>query len=412
MSDGTLSTRQVAAPVDPIFGIVDAYRADQRPHKMNLAAGVYMDETGLTPIPASIREAERRILAASTSKLYAPISGEGAYLDAVRNLLFRQPGDAWGATHPAVADGRVTLLHTPGGTGAMRLAVDLVARLRPGAEVWVGEPTWPNHFQIVDAARVNLCRFAWLTTNQQAFDESGLHAALDAAKAGDAFIFHGTCHNPTGIDPTATQWQQIAERVEQRGLIPIIDTAYQGLGDGLIADTASLRAFLATGVELLVASSASKNFSLYNERVGALAIVGATGAATSILASHARQIVRTMWSNPPVHGGAIVATILGDMQLRTQWEEELEAMRLRILASRHELTAALAAAGAQGFARLLEGRGMFSLLGLTDTQLARLRGEHAIYLVAQGRINMAGLSPAKVPVVAQAVAQVLAGGDR
>ena len=200
--------------------------------------------------------------------------------------------------------------------------------------------------------------------------------------------------------------------MEQRGLIPIIDTAYQGLGDGLIADTASLRAFLATGVELLVASSASKNFSLYNERVGALAIVGATSAATGILASHARQIVRTLWSNPPVHGGAIVATILGDTHLRTQWEEELEAMRLRILASRHELTAALAAAGAQGFARLLEGRGMFSLLGLTDPQIARLRDEHAIYLVAQGRINMAGLSPAKVPVVAQAVAQVLAGGDR
>lgn len=405
MSEGALSARISDAPGDPIFGIVELFRADSRPHKINLAAGVYMDEQGVTPILPSVREAEERLLASSTSKLYVPIGGDPTYLAAAKSLLFRPVGGAWGELEPAAAD-RVQMIHTPGGTGAVRLAVELVARLRPGAEIWVGEPTWPNHTQIIEAARITVRRHDWITDDARSLNISALFDAIAAAKGGDAIILQSACHNPTGIDPTPEQWSEIAQRIAHRGMLPILDFAYQGFGEGLIEDAASLRAFLATGCEVLVASSSSKNFALYNERVGSLAIVGADAAAASSLASHARMAVRTMWSNPPAHGGAIVSTILGDAALRAQWEGEVNAMRTRITESRATLAAALAAAGAGDYSHLLEHHGMFSLLGLTDDQLKRLRDDHAVYLVARGRINMAGLSAAKIPVVAKAVAAV------
>ena len=407
MSEGALSARISDAPGDPIFGIVELFRADPRSNKINLAAGVYMDEQGITPILPSVREAESRILSSSTTKLYMPISGDPAYLAASKTLLFRTVGGAWGEIEPAAAE-RVQMIHTPGGTGAVRLAVDLVSRLRPGAEIWVGEPTWPNHTQILESARITARRHDWITEDARSLNTSALFDAIAAAKGGDAMILHGACHNPTGIDPTPEQWSEIAQQIAHRGILPILDFAYQGFGEGLIEDAASLRAFLATGCEVLVASSSSKNFALYNERVGSLAIIGADGAAAASIASHARMAVRTMWSNPPAHGGAIVATILGDATLRAQWEGEVNAMRTRIKASRTAFAAALTAAGAGDFSYLLNHHGMFSLLGLTDDQLKRLRDEHAVYLVARGRINMAGLSAAKIPIVAKAVAAVLA----
>ncbi len=406
MSEGALSARISDAPSDPIFGIVELFRADQRPDKINLAAGVYMNEQGITPILPSVREAESRILSASTTKLYMPISGDPAYLAAAKTLLFRTVGGAWGEIESAASE-RVQMIHTPGGTGAVRLAVDLVSRLRPGAEIWVGEPTWPNHTQIIESARITARRHDWITDDARSLNTSALFDAIAAAKGGDAMILHGACHNPTGIDPTPEQWSEIAQQIAHRGILPILDFAYQGFGEGLIEDAASLRAFLATGCEVLVASSSSKNFALYNERVGSLAIIGADGAAAASIASHARMAVRTMWSNPPAHGGAIVATILGDATLRAQWEGEVNAMRTRIKASRTAFAAALTAAGAGDFSYLLDHHGMFSLLGLTDDQLKRLRDEHAVYLVARGRINMAGLSAAKIPVVAKAVAAVI-----
>lgn len=405
MVEGTLSARISDAPTDPIFGIVELFRADPRPHKINLAAGVYMDEQGVTPILPSVRAAEERLLASVTSKLYMPISGDPAYLAAVKSLLFRPVGGAWGEIEPAAAD-RVQMIHTPGGTGAVRLAVDVVSRLRPGAEIWVGEPTWPNHTQIIESARITARRHEWITDDARSLNTSALFDAIAAAKGGDAMILHGACHNPTGIDPTPEQWGEIAQQIAHRGLLPILDFAYQGFGDGLIEDAASLRAFLATGCEVLVASSSSKNFALYNERVGSLAIIGADAAAASSIASHARMAVRTMWSNPPAHGGAIVSTILGDTSLRAQWEGEVTAMRTRITEGRAAFAAALADAGAGDFSHLMTHHGMFSLLGLTDEQLRRLRDEHAVYLVARGRINMAGLSSTKIPLVAKAVAAV------
>ena len=405
MSEGALSARINDAPGDPIFGIVELFRADPRPNKINLAAGVYMDEQGVTPILPSVREAESRILSSSTTKLYMPISGDPAYLAASKTLLFRTVGGAWGEVEPAAAE-RVQMIHTPGGTGAVRLAVDLVSRLRPGAEIWVGEPTWPNHTQIIESSRITARRHDWITDDARSLNTNALFDAIAAAKGGDAMILHGACHNPTGIDPTPEQWSEIAQQIAHRGILPILDFAYQGFGEGLIEDAASLRAFLATGCEVLVASSSSKNFALYNERVGSLAIIGADGAAAASIATHARMAVRTMWSNPPAHGGAIVSTILGDASLRAQWEGEVTAMRSRIQGSRAAFAAALTAAGAGDFSYLLSHHGMFSLLGLTDDQLKRLRDEHAVYLVARGRINMAGLSAAKIPVVAKAVAAV------
>ena len=405
MFEGALSARVSDAPSDPIFGIVELYRADTRPHKINLAAGVYMDEQGVTPILPSVRAAEERLLASTTSKLYVPIGGDPAYLAAAKSLLFRTVGGAWGEVERAASD-RVQMIHTPGGTGAVRLAVDLVSRLRPSAEIWVGEPTWPNHTQIIEAARITVRRHDWITDDAGSLNTGALFDAIAAAKGGDAMILHGACHNPTGIDPTPEQWAEIAQQMAHRGILPILDFAYQGFGEGLIEDAASLRAFLATGCELLVASSSSKNFALYNERVGSLAIIGADHAAASTIASHARMAVRTMWSNPPAHGGAIVATILGDATLRAQWEGEVTAMRNRIKESRAAFAAALTAAGAGDFSHLMTHHGMFSLLGLTDDQLTRLRDDHAVYLVARGRINMAGLSSTKIPLVAKAVAAV------
>ncbi|MFM8914793.1 MAG: aromatic amino acid transaminase [Candidatus Limnocylindrus sp.] len=405
MFEGALSARVSDAPGDPIFGIVELFRADTRPHKINLAAGVYMDEQGVTPILPSVRAAEERLLASTTSKLYVPIGGDPAYLVAAKTLLFRTVGGAWGEVEPAAAD-RVQMIHTPGGTGAVRLAVDLVSRLRPSAEIWVGEPTWPNHMQIIEAARITVRRHDWITDDARSLNTGALFDAIAAAKGGDAMILHGACHNPTGIDPTPEQWAEIAQQMAHRGILPILDFAYQGFGEGLVEDAASLRAFLATGCELLVASSSSKNFALYNERVGSLAIIGADQAAATTIASHARMAVRTMWSNPPAHGGAIVATVLGDATLRAQWEGEVTAMRNRIKESRAAFAAALTAAGAGDFSHLGSHQGLFSLLGLTDEQLRRLRDEHAVYLVARGRINMAGLSSTKIPIVAKAVAAI------
>jgi aspartate aminotransferase len=407
MVDGSLSAKISSAPSDPIFGIVEAFRADPRPEKINLAAGVYMEENGVTPILASVREAERRILSSATTKLYKPIGGDPALVKLMRALIFREPGAPFGALPPVASSGRVEVLHTPGGTGAVRLAVELVRRLRPGAEIWVSDPTWPNHPQIADAVGVRHRSHQWTTANVRELDMEAVLGAIASAKPGDAFIFHGACHNPTGIDPTAAQWGAIADAVAAHGVLPILDFAYQGLGDGLVEDAASLRAFLATGCEVLVATSASKNFALYDERVGALAIVAADPAAAAAILTHAKVAIRAAWSNPPGHGGEIVAEILGDDALRAQWELEVTAMRERINGNRRAFVAALAEAGAGDFSHLLTGRGMFSLLGLSDAQLARLRDEYAIYLVARGRINFAGLSAAKIPIVATAVAALL-----
>lgn len=390
-------------PPDPILGLTEEYTRDPRPGKVTLASGVYVDETGITPVLPSVAEAERRILAAQTTKLYKPIAGDPAYLRAVRGLVF-------GPEHPAIAEGRVETLHTPGGTGALRVAADLIRRLRPGATVHVSTPTWPNHPQIFAAAGLATASYPYLDAATGTLDAEGMLAGLAAAAPGDVVLLHACCHNPSGVDPAPELWARIAAVVAERDLLPLLDFAYQGFGDGLAEDAVALRAFVRSGAELLVASSFSKNFALYDERVGALSIVGRTREETTAVLSHAKAAVRANYSNPPAHGGEVVATILADAELRTRWESEVTEMRGRIHGNRRAFVAGLGAEGAAGWEKLLAQRGMFSLLGMSAEQVRRLKDEHGVYVVGGGRVNVAGLTQANLGPACRAIATVLRAG--
>jgi len=306
-----------------------------------------------------------------------------------------------------VTTGRVEVLHTPGGTGALRVAGDLVAGIRPDATVWISSPSWPNHPQVFKASGLRTRTYPYLDPADGELDIEGMLAALSGAARGDVVILHGCCHNPSGMDPTPEQWQAIAEAVDAAGLLPILDFAYQGFGDGLTEDAHGMMTMLERGRELLVASSFSKNFALYDERVGALSIVGADADETATLLSHAKSVIRANYSNPPAHGGEIVTTVLEDAALRARWEDEVGAMRGRINDNRARFVTALEAAGAPGrHERLLRQRGMFSLLGLDEGQVARLRDEFAIYVVGKGRVNVAGLTDDNIGPVCSALAAV------
>ena len=390
---------QPRAP-DAILGLMERFRSDERPGKVSLASGVYVDETGLTPVLRTVREAEERILAGQTTKVYKPIGGDPAFLGPVRDLVF-------GAHHPAVVSGRVEVLHTPGGTGALRVAGDLVHAIRPAASVWLSTPTWPNHTQVFEAAGLSVHSYPYLDGEGE-LDIDAMLGAIRGASPGDVVVLHGCCHNPTGIDPTPDQWQAIAEALDGSYLLPLLDFAYQGFADGLAEDARGLLALLDRDRELIVASSFSKNFALYDERVGALSIVGSDASETATLLSHAKAVVRANYSNPPAHGGEIVATILGDDELRERWFGEVTAMRDRINGNRERFVAGLAAAGAGDHERLLRQRGMFSLLPLGEDRVARLRDEFGIYVVGSGRVNVAGLTESNLEPVCRALAAVMA----
>lgn len=386
---------------DAILGLMERYRADPRPDKVSLASGVYVDESGTTPVLETVREAEARLLAAHGSKVYKPIAGDPAFTGPVRALVF-------GADHAAVTSGRVETLHTPGGTGALRVAGDLVRAVDPRATVWLSTPTWPNHPQVFEAAGLPVRSYPYLGSDGT-LDLEAMLETLRGAGRGDVVVLHGCCHNPTGIDPTTGQWQAIAEVVAEAGLLPLLDFAYQGFGDGLEDDARGLRALLARGGTLLVASSFSKNFALYDERVGALSIVGADEREAAVLLSHAKAAVRASYSNPPAHGGEIVATVLGDDALRERWVEEVGVMRDRINGNRRAFVTGLAEAGAAGdHAALMRQRGMFSLLPLGEERVARLRDEFGVYVVGQGRVNVAGLTAQNLGPVCRAIATVTA----
>lgn len=390
-----------ALPPDAILGLSEEFNRDPRPGKISLASGVFVDETGITPVLATVAEAEARILDAQTTKLYKPIAGDPAYIGPVRDLVF-------GAGSEAVAAGRAETLHTPGGTGALRVAADLIHRVRPGATVWLSTPTWPNHPQVFAAAGLTTASYPYLDATSGHLDEAGMLGALASAPAGDVVLLHACCHNPTGIDPTPDLWRRIGDLVAERSLLPLVDFAYQGFGDGLEADARGLRELVRPGAELLAASSFSKNFSLYDERVGALSIVGATREEASVLLSHAKAAVRANYSNPPAHGGEIVATILADPELRGRWEDEVTAMRERINGNRRAFAAGLQAAGAPDMSRLLHQRGMFSLLGMDADQVRRLKDAFGVYVVGGGRVNVAGLTQRNLGPACEAIATVMA----
>jgi aspartate/tyrosine/aromatic aminotransferase len=396
------SLARVPAPPDPILGLAEAFRADTRSGKINLSSGVFVDETGKTPVLATVIEAERRLAAEGGTKLYRPIDGEVAYRDAVRSLVL-------GADHEAVTSGRAVATQTPGGTGGLRVAADLLRQTGGGVTLWMSEPTWPNHPQLFNAAGFRIRPYPYTDETGRRIDEAAMLDALGQASPGDIVLLHGACHNPTGVDPSPELWRRIGDLVEERRLLPLVDLAYQGFGDGLVEDAAGLLELVRPGAELLVSTSFSKTFSLYAERVGAMLVIARSAADAAAVQTHVKSAVRTNYSNPPAHGADVVRTILADAELRPRWETELAAMRDRIKGNRAALVEALQARAIPGdWGGIATQRGMFALLGLSTAQVAQLRDEHAVYVVGRGRINVAGFTPANLDPFADALAAALA----
>lgn len=391
------------APPDPILGLTEAFRADPCPEKVNLAVGVYVDDSGVTPVIPSVLEAERMLLDKAGSKGYLPIDGRPGFKRAVRDLVF-------GADHEIVTSGRSATAQTPGGTGALRVAADFLMQTGSSRTIWLSEPTWPNHPQLFTLAGFALRTYPYLDDSGRGVDVARMLDALRSAASGDVVLLHGSCHNPSGVDPDQDAWTAIGEIVIERELIPVVDFAYQGFGFGLREDADWLGGLARPGMEFLVCTSYSKNFALYNERVGALTVVAADQARAASALSHLKIAIRSNYSNPPAHGGDIVETILSDPGLRARWEVDLAGMRNRILGNRAALVEALVAAGVPGnWDPIRHQRGMFALLGLSADQVARLRDEFAVYVVGRGRINVAGITPANLANVVAAVKSVIEG---
>lgn len=390
------------APPDPILGLSEAFKKDPNPNKINLGIGVYCDENGRTPVFHSVKKAEERILASEKTKNYVnPNSGTPEYSAAVQELLF-------GAGHPVIAEGRCATAHTPGGTGALRVAADLIKLVKPDAKVWLSEPTWPNHPSIFQAAGIRVSVYPYYDAAEKRLDVDRMMSALKNVPAGDVVLLHACCHNPTGMDPTIEQWKAIAEVSASHGWVPLFDFAYQGLADGLNEDAQGVAQFLAPDRELLVCSSFSKNFGLYNERVGALTLVADSRGSAEKALSHLKRVIRSNYSNPPAHGSNIVTTILQDAALRTEWEGEVTAMRDRIAGMRQLFVETLRAKGvAQDFSFLVKQKGMFSFSGLTKDHVEALKSQFSVYIVGSGRINVAGMTPANMDALCTAIATVL-----
>ncbi len=389
------------APPDAILGITDAFRADARPHKINLAVGVYKDDEGQTPVLRSVKLAEQKLLQQETTKSYLPIEGPAPFGKLARELLLR-PQD------PRITDGSAVTVASPGGTGALRIAADYLADNHPGVTVWISKPTWPNHPGIFNAAGLPTKTYAWLDDAGFALDLPKLLADLARVQKGDVVVLHGCCHNPTGIDPTPQQWAQIADALAERGALPFIDFAYQGFGKGLDEDLVGVHAVLRTCPQLLVASSFSKNFGLYNERVGALTAFTDSPNAGSAVQSKLKQAIRRNYSNPPSHGLSIVQAILTDPQLKQHWQQELADMRSRIQQMRQQLRQGLDQRGVQlsptGNAFIETQQGMFTMSGLSGQQVEQLKIKHALYIVADGRINVAGITSSNLSTLRDAIA--------
>ena len=389
------------APEDSILGLTEAFKKDSNPNKVNLGVGVYKDGDGQTPVLSTVKVAEERLLRSEATKSYLPIDGLAAYATFSQEIVF-------GSEHGILHAGRATTVQTPGGTGALRVAADFVRRISPEATVWLSDPTWPNHPNVFGSAALQVKSYPYFEaeSNGVAFDR--MLAALENIPAGDVLLLHGCCHNPTGADLSSQQWQAVAALCAEQGILPLLDFAYQGFGDGLDEDASGVRIVADHCREFLVATSYSKNFGLYNERVGALTLVADSAEAAEAANSHLKICVRTNYSNPPAHGGQIVAEILGDPELRQRWEIELAEMRDRINDMRHLFVETLDEQGAgRDFSFIARQRGMFSYSGLTPEQVQALRERHSVYIVGSGRVNVAGMTEANMDYLCEAIADVL-----
>lgn len=387
-------------PADPILGLIEAFNHDTNPSKIDLGVGVYRDALGNTPILKSVHEAEALLLASETTKKYIGSHGDPLFAKHMLPLVF-------GADSKVLTEGRATLTQAPGGTGALRLAADFIKRNAPNKKVWVPNPTWPNHYAILNAAGLEHGDYAYVDSETNRLDFPSMLASLKQIPHGDVIILHACCHNPTGFDLSPEQWQEVLPILQERELLPLIDFAYQGFGEGLDEDAAAVRLLSENLPEVMITSSCSKNFGLYRERIGAFIGVAKNSTDMEKLRSQMASVARANYSNPPAHGSAIVATILNDADLNTLWRSEVNEMRNRISTLRQQFVTALAPYGlAEKFACVAEQRGMFSYSGLKPNEVELLRKDFGIYMVSTGRMNIAGYNEENLPYLCDAIANV------
>jgi aromatic-amino-acid transaminase len=389
------------APRDPILGVTEAFNADTRPNKVNLGVGVYTDENGKVPLLAAVRNAEKVRLEASPARGYQPIDGLVAYNKAVQNLMF-------GADSSVLKEGRAVTIEALGGTGALRVGADFLKRLTPSAKVYISDPSWENHRALFESAGFEVEAYPYFDPATRGVNFAAMKACLAKLPPQTIVLLHACCHNPTGADLSASEWSEVVQIVRERQLMAFIDMAYQGFADGIKEDALALDLFSASGLQFLVSSSFSKSFSLYGERVGALTAVTASQEESARVLSQIKRVIRTNYSNPPTHGGAIVAAVLSSPELRQQWEDELANMRTRIRSMRTELVEKIKERGVkQDFSFVAKQRGMFSYTGLSAEQVDRMRTDFGVYAVNTGRICLAALNRSNLDHVADAIAAVL-----
>ncbi len=386
---------------DPILSLNEDFHKDPRPYKINLSIGIYFDDAGRIPVLDSVRRAEGRVVAKGGPKPYLPIEGAANFRSAVQVLLF-------GAEHEAVTSGRVATIQSVGSSGGLKVGADFIARHFPGSGVWVSDPTWDNHRSMFEGAGLAVNTYPYYDAASGGLKFDAMLATLRGLPPKSIVLLHACCHNPTGVDLTAAQWDALIPVLRDAGLIPYLDLAYQGFGDGIEADARAVRALASAGLSFFIANSFSKSMSLYGERAGALSVVCPDAAQAALVLGQMKFTVRRSYSSPPIHGGQVVATVLTDPELRHSWVIELGAMRERILAMRKALHAVLCAKlPGRDFGYFLTQRGMFSYTGMSAAQVDRLREEHAVYMVRSGRICVAGLNTSNVEATAVAMAAVL-----
>lgn len=387
-------------PGDAILGLIQQFNDDPSPTKVDLGVGVYKDVNGHTPIMRAVKAAEQQLVDSEKTKSYIGSHGDTHYGDHILRTVF-------GANSRVLASNRATATQSPGGTGALRLAMDFVAGQFPDKPLWLPEPTWPNHIGIAQAAGLDIQRYPYVDSSNR-LDFDAMLAQLKKIPRGDVVLLHACCHNPTGFDPSREQWHQILDAVQENGVLPLVDFAYQGFGDGLDEDAYSVRLLAENLDEMLITQSCSKNFGLYRERTGSFIAIARDAESMADVRSQLAVTARSNYSNPPSHGAAVVTTILDSDELRAQWKEELAQMRDRINGMRRKLVEGFKPHGLdQRFAFIAEQRGMFSYTGLTPDQVTRLRDKHSIYMVGSGRANVAGLSEGNIPYVCKAIAEVV-----
>ena len=397
----SLFTTVEMAPRDPILGLNEQFNADTNPLKVNLGVGVYFDDNGKLPLLACVQTVEKQMTDAPKPRGYLPIDGVAAYDSAVKSLVF-------GAESEPVTSGRAITVQGIGGTGGLKIGADFLKKLHPSAKVMISDPSWENHRALFQSAGFEVESYAYYDAAARGVNFDGMLASLNAAVAGTIVVLHACCHNPTGYDITAAQWDQVVEVVKARNLTPFLDMAYQGFGYGIVEDGAVIGKFVAAGLSFFVSTSFSKSFSLYGERVGALTVLCETKEEASRVLSQIKVCVRTNYSTPQIHGATVVATVLNTPALRAQWEQELGEMRVRIKAMRQKLVDGLKAAGVtQDMSFITQQIGMFSYSGLSKDQMVRLRDEFGVYGTDTGRMCVAALNSKNIDYVCASIAKVV-----